>query len=455
MAFLYWLLLALATTLTAWQVRRAHIGWNTCASWALLALAHGLIFKPLFVAFEYPSMELIEVVLLQKITISEYWAGSVILLAPYAVFVACMLGAGRYRDRPKNDHAGSLKTIHFDERMLAALSMVALFGFVGFFTQFPQLLESANKNSIATADIADYSSGGIWRALVELAYVVSLCALLNAGRVKLKRRNLLLFGVSAALWLTFCFLSDQRGFVIFSVVTYLLAYGRFVGQVPKRAIMLIGMTMVMAIVGKTVMRLQAESGGAQEDVAIVAANFIGQNLVENGKTISIVKAVPQVIDYQLGKTYVDAVLILVPRAIFPDKTTVNLDTIIGNKVFECDAFGACGVPPGMLAESYLNFGAFGAIVLPALFGVLIGKLDARYRRVRSRGLFDLFYLYSFVFCGMAILGSGMSSVITQVLTQGIELGLVWLIAGRHTARRRHAPSATAILSAATDSTQAS
>jgi hypothetical protein len=189
-----------------------------------------------------------------------------------------------------------------------------------------------------------------------------------------------------------------------------------------------------------VLRLQAESNGAQADAALVAANFIGQNLIENGKTASVVKAVPNKLDFQYGKTYLDAVLILIPRSLYPDKTTVNLDTVIGNKVFECDAFGACGVPPGFVAESYLNFGPLGVLVCAALYGLLIGHIDARFNRTSKGRLFDLFFLYSFIYCGMAILGSGMSGVITQVITQSAELTLVWFIAGRRRVASRSTES---------------
>jgi oligosaccharide repeat unit polymerase len=439
---LYWIALAIGSAATWWYVAHARIGWNNAASWALLTMAHGLILKPLFVAFEYPSSELIDITLLQNITLQEYWMGGLFSLVPYALFVAFMFTAGKYHRRvPALQMAKH--AVSFREAGLYAILAVAVAGLIGFFIQFPQLLESANKNSIATTDLADYNSGGIWRSMIDLAYVVSICAMLNASRPALRRRNLALAAVSALLWLAYCLLSDQRGLVIFSVVTLLLAYSRFIGPVPRRAIAGIGIVLVCAIIGKTVLRLQAESNGAQADAALVAANFIGQNLIENGKTASVVKAVPHKLDFQYGKTYLDAVLILIPRSLYPDKTTVNLDTVIGNKVFECDAFGACGVPPGFVAESYLNFGPLGVLVCAALYGLLIGHIDARFNRTSKGRLFDLFFLYSFIYCGMAILGSGMSGVITQVITQSAELTLVWFIAGR----RRVASRSTASVGA--------
>ena len=430
MATLYWIVVLPAAAFTLWHMRRAHLGFGTCASWALLTLAHGLLFKPLFMQFEYPSRELIELTLLPKISFDEYWTWSVVALLPYIIFVVGMLSTGRYARRPQPGIERPQRVTRFDETVLAALALVALGGLVGFFIQFPQLLESTNKNTIATADIADYSSGGIWRALVELGFVVSLCALVNIGLGCKRRVNIALFGTTAVMWLTFCFMSDQRGLMMFAVITYLIAYGRYVAPVSRSVVVLTAAVLVLFIVGKTAMRLQTESSALQEDLAAVAANVIGQNLVENGKTITIIKMIPQQLDYQYGKTYLDAVLILVPREIFPAKTTVNLDTIIGNSIFDCDAFGACGVPPGLVAESYLNFGALGVLLLPALVGGLVGRVDRRFRTPRPGSVADLFFVYSLVFTGMGILGSGLSSVMTQVILQATEIGLVALVAGR-------------------------
>ena len=435
--FLYWAFLAIGVALTWLYLSRARIGWSNAASWVLLTMAHGLIIKPLFVAFDYPSRELIQITLLQNITLDEYWVGGLLSLIPYALFLICMLMSGNYRRHaPARPIAN--RAVSFSTGVLYAILAISVAGLFGFFIQFPQLLESANKNTIATTDLADYNSGGVWRSMIELAYVVSLCALLNASRRAVRRRNLVLATISAVLWLGFCLLSDQRGIMIFSIVTWLLAYTRFIGPVPRRVAVAIGVALVCAVIGKTMLRLDAGSGDAQADAALVAANFIGQNLIENGKTASVVKAVPNKLDFQFGKTYLDAVLILIPRSLYPDKTTVNLDTVIGNKVFDCDAFGACGVPPGFVGESYLNFGPIGVLVSAALYGLLIGKLDARFNRTGKGGLFDLFFLYSFIYCGMAILGSGMSGVITQVITQCVELTLIWTIAGRKSAVRHKA-----------------
>jgi oligosaccharide repeat unit polymerase len=433
---LYLSLVSIGAVVVALYTWRRQITLATCAGWVLMTMLHGLLIKPLAVFFDVPSAEILDLVVFQKIDREQYWLWSPVLLATYALFLIAMFFAGRYGAAVRNPPSFTRPREWFDPLVLAIVIAIAAGAMVGFFIQFPQLLESANKNSIATSDLADYSSGGAWRALIELAYLASLCCLVNIGQRVSRKSSVLMFCGSATLWLGFCLLSDQRGAVLFSVVTYLIAYGRFIGRVPRRAVAFVLLVLFSTIVGKTVMRIQAE--GAGEDLALTVANLVGQNLIENGKTLSIIEATPSRIDYQWGNTYLDAVRILVPRSLYPEKETVNLDTVIGNKIFDCDSFGSCGVPPGLIAESYLNFGAPGVLVLAVAAGAFVGMLDRRYRLKRRSVALDLFYIYALVYSGMAIIGSGVSGLITQLITQGISLALVLLVARRSARARKRA-----------------
>jgi len=244
-----------------------------------------------------------------------------------------------------------------------------------------------------------------------------------------------IFGLSSGLWLAFCFLSDQRGALLFSVVTYLIAYHRYISRVSKITTLTTVSLALALVVVRTVLRIQSGAGAFQEDFANVLGNFVGQNLIEHAKMISIVKAVPEFIDFQYGFTYLNAILQLIPRALFPAKPFVNLDTTIGNQVFDCNMFGACAVPPGLLAESYLNFGVAGVALLPMAMGVLIGKIDSAFKNAERGCLYDLFYLASLLYLGMAILGSGISSSITSVITQGAAATALWFFCGRRRTAR--------------------
>lgn len=426
------LLLAITAGFVA---RRAGITLSSCSGWALLVMFHGLVVKPIFIFLELPNRTLLELTLLQKISFDEYWFGSLLVLVPYAFFLTGMLSVGRYRPIQVPAVNNRLRMVAFSEKALCVVGLMALMGVVAFFMQFPQMLETANKNTISTDNLTEYSSGGIWRTLAEMSYLSSLCALVNLGLKKRVLLNLVLFTGLAFLWLGFCLLSDQRGAMTFSIVTYLVAYSRWVRPVSRKVMILIGLMVLALVVGKTAMRLQVEGAEPGTDLAAIAANFIGQNFIENGKTVSIIKAVPHTLDYQFGKTYLDGLLILVPRALFPDKTTVNLDTLIGNAVFDCGFFGACAVPAGLIGEAYLNFGMLGIMFLAILSGALVGWIDRKFRTPKIGRISELFFIYSLLFFGISILGSGYSSVITQLVMQALIMAIVVAIAGQRLHRR--------------------
>jgi len=406
----------------------------TCAGWVILTCVHGLLFKPLFVFFDFPSHEVLDFVLFRLLSREEYWPWATVSLLAYVVLFLAMMITGQYRKPPERiRQSGQVQC--FNNIALGIFLAFAVVGLAGFIIAFPQLLASDSKNAIASGDLSDYNGGGVWRSLVELAYLISLCSLVNIGARVSLRASVLMFGMSAVVWLGFCFLSDQRGAMLFSMVTYLIAYNRYIGTVSRRNMALAICATVAAVVFKTLTRLQAGGAAMQESLAGTVGNFVGQNLIEHGKTITIIKSVPDVLSFQYGWTYVNAVLMLVPRSLFPDKS-VNLDTTIGNAIYGCDAFGACGVPPGLLAESYLNFGAIGVVLMPILMGLLIGKIDRTFRDGKRGVAFDMFYLVSLLYVGMAIVGSGISSSITAILTQSISVVTVCYVAARTVHRPR-------------------
>jgi oligosaccharide repeat unit polymerase len=407
----------------------------TCAGWVILTCVHGLLFKPMFVYFDFPSADVLDFVLFRRLSREEYWPWATVSLLAYVVLFGAMMITGRYRRPPERvQQSGTVQC--FNNVALGIFLLLAVVGLGGFVVQFPQLLDSDSKNAIASSDLADYNGGGIWRSLAELAYLVSLCCLVNIGARVERRASIAMFVMSAGTWLGFCFLSDQRGAMLFSMATYLIAYNRYIGTVSGKSVFAAVCITGALVVFKTVSRLQAGGAALQESLAGTVGNFVGQNLIEHGKTITIIKSVPDVLSFQYGYTYLNAILVLVPRSLFPGKTSVNLDTTIGNAIYGCDAFGACGVPPGLLAESYLNFGVLGLVLMPFLMGLFIGKIDRTFRDGKRGVAFDMFYLISLLYLGMAIVGSGISSSITSVITQSISVLVVCYVAAKTVRRPR-------------------
>jgi hypothetical protein len=187
---------------------------------------------------------------------------------------------------------------------------------------------------------------------------------------------------------------------------------------------------------RTVLRLATDEVGVLALADEIVGNYIGRNFVDNAKTLIILRSIPEQLAYSYGGSYLDSILILVPRALFAAKQTVNLDTVVGMSVFGCEVFGACGVPPGLIAESYLNFGLFGLPVMMLMCGWLTAWLD--YRAARGSVLFKLFYAASLIYFGLAVLGSSISSFATQTVMDAFMLLLVYFAALRSRRSRARA-----------------
>jgi oligosaccharide repeat unit polymerase len=430
MSALYLVLAAMLCSMFVLFMFRGGVTLGTAGGWVVVTSVHGLLMKPLFVFFDIPSAAILDDLLFDGVTRDEYWIWGTISLVAYALFFLTMVLVGRYRKPVRSP----LCSVEYWNWRLALFLLIGLAGIIGYFVQFPELLLGMSKNSIATNALNEYNSGGIWINLANFAYVVSICALVNVGSGVARRRSWLLFYTAAFMWVPFCYLSDQRGLMLFTMVTYVVAYSQFIRPLSKKSIAVAMFTTITLLLVKTLARFLAGGSDLRDTAAQTLANVVGQNFVEHSKMIAIVKAIPNVLDFQYGYSYLNAVLVLIPRSLFPDKPFVNLDTTIGQAVFGCEVFGACAVPPGLLGESFLNFGVPGVFVMPVLMGMLVGAMDLRFRMTRPGNTYQVLYLMSGLYIGMGILGSGLASSITQLIMQAVAVAVVCF-----TCRRSLAP----------------
>jgi oligosaccharide repeat unit polymerase len=94
---------------------------------------------------------------------------------------------------------------------------------------------------------------------------------------------------------------------------------------------------------------------------------------------------PTVFPFRYGKTYLDGVLFLVPRAIWPDKPKA-FSTAVGDYVTE----DGNDVPPGVVGELYANFHVFG--IVAGMF--LLGRFMAFIHQRVVRGNFGAIAMYA-------------------------------------------------------------
>jgi hypothetical protein len=87
---------------------------------------------------------------------------------------------------------------------------------------------------------------------------------------------------------------------------------------------------------------------------------------------------PSVEPFAHGRTFFDAIIAMVPRAIWPEKPIVAGGKDFVSQYTGVDFLGIVSVGMHPIFEFYVNFGVRGVIVFLFLFGLLCGFLDMRF-----------------------------------------------------------------------------
>lgn len=81
-----------------------------------------------------------------------------------------------------------------------------------------------------------------------------------------------------------------------------------------------------------------------------------------------------IVDYGYGETVVDAILMVIPRAVWPDKPIILGGDAVVRKYAGVGLYSG-SLLPGVLMEFYLNFGTIGVIAGFMFMGTIVGFVD--------------------------------------------------------------------------------
>ena len=102
--------------------------------------------------------------------------------------------------------------------------------------------------------------------------------------------------------------------------------------------------------------------------------FFLRNLTAFDALLLAVEGIPERLDYQWGRGYLDSLVMLVPRRWYADKPQRNLF----NRALRPGRLTSMSLPPP--GEGYLNFGWGGVLLGGALWGLLYGAAYAYRQR---------------------------------------------------------------------------
>jgi oligosaccharide repeat unit polymerase len=170
--------------------------------------------------------------------------------------------------------------------------------------------------------------------------------------------------------ITLSFVMSSRSSIVLLLIDAMVMYYLLRGKLELRKVA----WGVAAVVVLLVVTIGQRSTTDQDTGALLEKTFAGRDLLDVSKSAHIINAVPSVIDYRYGETLYGWLVAPVPRSMWEDKPMwAERGLFLMDKVYG-DKGGRSGIPPGMLAEFYWNFGWTGVIVGMFAMGVLLRQI---------------------------------------------------------------------------------
>ncbi len=197
-------------------------------------------------------------------------------------------------------------------------------------------------------------------------------------------------------------LHGQRAALLVPLIMAAAIYHYVVRRLRAREIMLAGLVGVVLVVvlGLPRLRFMRTEGLTVRaaDYARIGGWLVIRNLTAFDALMLAVGKVPRETGYQWGRSYVDAVAMLVPRQIYKDKPRRNLF----NRLLRKEQAGSMAMSlPG---EGYLNFGLSGLVLEAVLLGIIYRALYAYRGRHRDSEAAILAYAIGVAFFGLICRG---------------------------------------------------
>lgn len=276
-----------------------------------------------------------------------------------------------------------LSSTDFDPRMVRAMVvLLAVVGFVAFYL-YAQATGGLSLDRISgkRTVIGGLNLEDEYRSYGHLRFVNSVAAVAFWIQIAFYARKGLPHGIATprGIWLTVLFLNacllpfyaSTRSDVIFVLITAVVI--EFCLR-PKTARL---RSLVMPVViGIGIVAILTGLRHADQDIenvgtaaTVVDAFVLTHTFSDIPTTIHIMKAVPDTLPYANGETIGSWLAAPVPRSIWPDKPIISLGPTIGILIF---GNTRAGIPPGLIAESYWNFGVGGLLLLPLVAGLGVG-----------------------------------------------------------------------------------
>lgn len=237
-----------------------------------------------------------------------------------------------------------------------------------------------------------HEAGGILSAFVGmsgrnvlLADLAALASFAKVGYISpvmfMLTRRYILCVASFLIITVFMAGIGERGAVLFSgLIPLLIAYRLYRGKInSKYILLLLSVFIAYYLVVGAVRGRQSSKDNESFSEKVVEVVSKTEHHVNAAATIKMAEKD----GFYYGKTLINLVYVPMPRAMWPQKPVTSESAAVGMQLKGVSSPAGAGLPPGLFAYGYLQFGLGGVFLIALIAGIFSGVIEKYFLANRS------------------------------------------------------------------------
>lgn len=382
-----------------------------------------IIIRNIYILFDYPSSSYVNSIFL-------LFHGKEVLIKPILLtlvgFIFFTIG---YLFYPYKRSTFNQNIVVWNVRRLNLLSFfllsISFISFIKFIASsklswFSLTLQTFSSYRGVSSDLSEYNAQGLIRVLIQLSLIVfyiNYIQFKRSGKKLFLNKFFIAFSFIISL-LFFFFVQSRSGVIFLFINCFIIDYYLNNHELSLKRILILFPIVILFFSFMTSIR-----GGSnfelnkafKKSVFNVLDPLVANNGgIDTSKTAHIMDYIDKHNDFKYGSTYLWIFSSFIPRSIWANKP-VNIDTIVGNKIYGANSYGTGAVPPGLIAESYWNFGYLGILTIPFFVGLFTKYLHVYFKKINDDNNKILFYVVCFIAIPYSCFGSSIASALVGLI----------------------------------------
>lgn len=259
--------------------------------------------------------------------------------------------------------------------LIAGVAMALFLKETGF--EYTSLSSLSAKRRVDTGDGQLKASLGYHRMVAqEMPKIIFL--ILGSVYLRGNRSFGIKLGLAAFSFLTVIlpFIGSSRAGVLMTMIAFCVAINFIRGLSVQALLTALGISLFIIFAMLALRRVNTR--GAEFSTSMVEQGlepiFGGRNFADITKLSHIYEAVPSKLDYKYGSSFISLIYAPIPRTSWPEKPAITMGYELTQVLYGREAgtklLGG-GTPPGIFAESLINFGVWGFPITVFFAGVFL------------------------------------------------------------------------------------